>query len=138
RVYGDLGMVLWQLKAPRAEEYCRKGHDLMKSLPAERPLVQMQLGVGLNNLAIFLKDRRQWAEARLLLEQAIVHQQTALKADPKSRNCRKHLRNHYVNLAVVLEELGEPAQSEEIFRQEFELLEELVADFPDNIEFQER
>jgi serine/threonine protein kinase/Tfp pilus assembly protein PilF len=139
-VYGDLGMVLRSLQAPKAEEYCRKAHDLMKSLPAEdrqQSDVQSKLGVGLNNLAIFLNERRELVESRKLLDQAIRHQQTALKANPKRFLYRMHLRNHYSNLGWVLWELGERAPAEEVFRQELELLEGVAADFPARVKCQE-
>jgi serine/threonine protein kinase/tetratricopeptide (TPR) repeat protein len=130
-VYMDLGMILKDLQMTKAEEYCKKGHDLMKAQPADRPRVQARLGAGLNNLAIFLNERRELTESRKLLEQAIVHQQTALKAHPKHQHWRMYLRHHYSNLAWVLANLNELDLAEDVFRRELELLEALHADFPE-------
>src|SRR5262249_11502278 len=51
------------------------------------------------------------AEARRLLEEAVRHQEAAVKGDPKRRGFRAILRDHYAALAATLAGLGEHAEA---------------------------
>src|SRR5436190_1079648 len=70
------------------------------------------------------------AEARRLLEKAIMHQQAALHIDSKHSEHREFLSNHYELLTTVLESLRESAQALEAARQTVIHREKLATDFP--------
>src|SRR5262249_55327222 len=53
----------------------------------------------------------QLPQARQLLEQAVKHQQAALRTNPRHPTYRKFLCNHYMTLAVALFQLGEHAEA---------------------------
>ena len=72
---------------------------------------QSDLGETCNNLAMVLMAQDQLAEARQLLERALGHQQTALKANPKNPTYRQYLRNHTWHLAETLVRLGEHGEA---------------------------
>jgi tetratricopeptide (TPR) repeat protein len=59
-------------------------------------------GATLNNLANVSKLRGKWAEAVRLLDEAVKHQQAALRSNPKHPAFRQNLRNHLVCLAICL------------------------------------
>ncbi len=58
-------------------------------------------------MATVLMDRREWAEARQLLEQAVVHQTAALEINPGANEYAKFLSAHLSNLTQVQLALGD-------------------------------
>jgi tetratricopeptide (TPR) repeat protein len=67
------------------------------------------LGAYLNDQALLEQDRGNLPEARQLLEEAINHQQIALKVNQQNPRYRSRLRAHYANLGQVLLSLGDHA-----------------------------
>jgi tetratricopeptide (TPR) repeat protein len=95
-----------------AERAYRQAHELQQKLVTDfpdEPEYHSGLGATLNNLAIHLAHRGEQAEARRLLEEAIRHQQAALKIRPGHPVYRQWLRNHCSSLAATLLELKEHA-----------------------------
>jgi serine/threonine protein kinase len=86
----------------RALELWNGLHKAGRLLPEDR----RNQGACLQNLAGLLIGRKDLNQARQLLEQAIVLQQQALKADPQHALGQLYLQAHYLQLADVLRELG--------------------------------
>jgi serine/threonine protein kinase/tetratricopeptide (TPR) repeat protein len=98
----ELGLIRkGQRKLPAAEAAFRRAVTRLRELSRESRKVKYRsaLGAALNNLAKMLSERGDPAEARVLLTEAIPHQQAALKARPKDPDVRAFLRNHYMHLA---------------------------------------
>jgi serine/threonine protein kinase/Tfp pilus assembly protein PilF len=107
-----------------AERILREVLAIEESLAEEAPdnaQYQHMLGGIQNNVAMLLNRQRKFEAARALLEQAVVHQQAALKIDAGNREYRQFLRNHYQNLAETLERLGEHAPAVARFREALKL-----------------
>ena len=97
-------------KLPEAEQAGRRAIEIQNALAADRPddvEVRTWAGAYLNNLADTLMDAGQFAEARQLLEQAIVHQRAALKIDPAHAQSQDFLNIHLVLLTEVHVLLGD-------------------------------
>jgi len=132
RSHNSLGILL--LKAGRFQEAAKSSHQavLVREELANRfsnvPDYQSEFGAALHNLAgVVCRDEARVLEARQLIERAILHQQAALKANPKHPRYRQFLANHYWNLADALIELDEHADA-------LKAIEELVGVFPDRWE----
>ncbi|MCI0459454.1 MAG: tetratricopeptide repeat protein [Gemmataceae bacterium] len=131
--YLNLGIVLDNLKAPKTENVKRKAVGLYRQLADEFPKdphYRSTTGGALNNLASFLLDRGQPEQARQLFEEAIEHQQAALKVNPRSPASREFLRNHHKNLGKTLWRLGQADAAEEAYRHAITGGKELVEEFP--------
>jgi tetratricopeptide (TPR) repeat protein/serine/threonine protein kinase len=104
--HSHLGDVLREAGRPdEAMEAYGKALKLWRKLAAGSPGVpayQSQLGATLNNLAIELNGRKDFAQAARLLEEAVARQKAALDIDPRNPRYRLCLRNHYWNLAEAL------------------------------------
>jgi tetratricopeptide (TPR) repeat protein len=74
---------------------------LVEDFP-NRADLEHSLGGVLHNLAEMQKLQGRLADARRNLEEAISHQQAALKLNPRNRQSRRFLSNHYSMLADVL------------------------------------
>src|SRR5262249_59029043 len=90
-------------RAKEAEEEHRTAlaicKDLVETFPAV-PDYQSSLGANLNSLARLLMQREgELPQVRQLLEQAVKHQQEALRTNPRHPTYRRFLCNHYMNLA---------------------------------------
>jgi serine/threonine-protein kinase len=73
------------------------------------PHYQSELAMSLHDLAILLGEEGKMAEARGLLEQAIEHQQAALRLDRDSQDYRQALGNHYGYLGDACLRSGDTA-----------------------------
>ncbi|MBI3465447.1 MAG: tetratricopeptide repeat protein [Planctomycetes bacterium] len=94
------------------EENYRKALTIQEELVQRFPTVpdhHHTLGTALHNLGGVLRNRGEMAEARLLLERAVVHQQTALKANPNHPVIRTFLERHLDTLSEILVRLGDHA-----------------------------
>jgi eukaryotic-like serine/threonine-protein kinase len=76
---------------------------------ATRPDDRGNLGGALDTLGVLLLDKGELREAVRLFEEAVVHQQAALKANHEHPKYRRFLRNHYLHLAQVHLKLGDHA-----------------------------
>jgi serine/threonine-protein kinase len=112
--YTDLGSLYYEARRfAEAEEAHRRGLELEEQLFRESPRAAARhsaLGGAQNNLARVLAQTGHLGSARWLLEQAIPHQQTALRAEPGNPTYRQFLRNHYTLLAKVLLQQKEHAE----------------------------
>jgi eukaryotic-like serine/threonine-protein kinase len=107
-------------KAEDAEPAYRSALPLQRRLAEEFPGVpryRSLYAATLNNLAGRLAERGELREARSLLEEAIVHQRAARKANATHLTYRLFLRNHHLTLATVLLRLGEHAGAADNARQ---------------------
>jgi len=108
---GELLRVTGRLK--EAETAWRDALALWERLAADRPQVpdyQNGLAGTLGNLATLHNQRREFAAAVPLLEQARPHLQAALKASPKNPEFRLGYRDHLVALARSRLGLADHAQ----------------------------
>jgi serine/threonine protein kinase/tetratricopeptide (TPR) repeat protein len=127
--HSDLGVALrdkGDLSGARAA--CRQAvvlsERLVQAFP-KAPGAHSSLGGALNNLALVLmRDRDQLTEVRQLLERAISHQQLALQLRPQQPVYRQYLRNHYLNLAESLVQLGVHAEAARIAAELYRLYPE--------------
>jgi eukaryotic-like serine/threonine-protein kinase len=109
---GNLGCVLCSpTQSEESEQLQRRFLETMERLASEYPKVpdyRSSVGAGLNNIALLLMDRGNWADARQLLEQAIVHQTAALEINSGADEYSKFLSAHLENLTQVQLALGDP------------------------------
>src|SRR5207244_9980664 len=98
--------------------------------PAE-PAHQSKLATTMNNLAILRMDQAQLQEARRLFEQAVRHQQQAVRARPRRQDYRWFLCNHTSNLAHAYKGQREARDAEKVWREAVQLREKLANDYPD-------
>jgi serine/threonine protein kinase/uncharacterized protein HemY len=128
--YGELAVILKQLKSPEEEQALRKAIENRRALLAvtRMPGYESALGGNLNDCATALMARGEWEEARRLLEEAITSQRNALASDKQNRTYRDFLRKHYRNLGKTLTRLGQPDQAEEAYRLAIAFAEGLVKD----------
>ena len=97
-------------KLPEAEQAGRKAIDIQNALAVNRAddiAIRQMAGAYLSNLAHTLKDAGQLTEARQLLEQAVIHQQAALKLDPENALSKEFLGVHQKILAELQTQLDE-------------------------------
>jgi tetratricopeptide (TPR) repeat protein len=98
-------------KTEELEKTLRQVLEIREKLAEEHPEVphfQNSIAGTLNNLATALMNRGEWEEARRLLECAIVHEQAALKTNPKNKYYRQFLTTQLNNLTGVQLALGDP------------------------------
>jgi serine/threonine-protein kinase len=111
----NLGVFLKGIgRTSEAETAYREALALRKQLAADFPTMhhyQYELAATMVNLAELWRDRKEFAQARELLEQAQSHLQTALKANPRHPYYREVFRTHHVALATALAGLGEHTQA---------------------------
>ncbi len=104
--YSQLGRALQlQGKLDEAVEMSRRAVDVAERLARDFPKVpryESQWGTTLNNLAYRHMARKEWVQARPLLEQAILHQRAALQTNPRHPLWRHFLRSHYLLLGETL------------------------------------
>jgi tetratricopeptide (TPR) repeat protein len=110
-------------KPDEAVTVYRQALQTFEKLAAELPGVpdcRSDLGGLLSDLAMVYQRQKEHAQARPLLEQAIDHQQAALRANPRHPTYRQFLHIHYRLLADSLIQLGLHAElarrSEELAR----------------------
>jgi serine/threonine protein kinase/tetratricopeptide (TPR) repeat protein len=117
----NLGDLLSQTGRPReAEEAFRTARDFAAQLVDFFPAVpdyRGLLAVTLGNLAYMRSDRKDYAAARSLLEQALSHLQAALKAYPRHPEYLQTYRENRSLLLRVLNGLGDHGQLAEMARQ---------------------
>jgi serine/threonine protein kinase/Tfp pilus assembly protein PilF len=113
-----------------AEDEFGKALSICKQLASTfptTPAYHSSLGAVLNNFAmLLLRKDGQLREARVLLEQAVEHQQKALQTNPRNPTYRQFLVNHFCNLAQTLLRLGEHAAGAQA-------AEDLARAFPDSV-----
>jgi tetratricopeptide (TPR) repeat protein len=106
-----LATVLQKNGQPReAEQAYRTSREGWKKLVDNFPQVAeypSELGFVLNNLGLLLRDRQQSEEARRCLEEAMDHQQIALKVQPGHPVYLQRLRTHQAHLVVLLLQQGD-------------------------------
>jgi serine/threonine protein kinase len=95
---------------------CSVLEELVRDFP-EVPEYRSELGGTLNDLGALLRERGELAEARRLLEQAIVHQKAALQSDQRHPTYRQFLVNHYWQLAMALVQSGDHRAAAETARE---------------------
>jgi serine/threonine protein kinase len=130
----DLGSVLRSVeRVAEGGEALRLGLVGMRGLAAEfpdEPRYQSSLGAVLNELGAAAQVQGAFADARGFYEEAISHQQVALRVNPREITYRIFLRNHKENLAVVLSHLGRSADADRFLRECTAVGEEITSDFP--------
>jgi tetratricopeptide (TPR) repeat protein/serine/threonine protein kinase len=124
--YYQLGNLLSEVgRRSEAAEAYRRALPLRQKLAEKSPGradYQGELGATLNNLAMVLQDQ---TEARRLLEQALAHQQAAIKRDPHNPRYRQNLRGHLLCLSDTLVALGAHADAARV-------ADEMPRDFPED------
>jgi serine/threonine-protein kinase len=111
--YTNLGILLKRTSRPQeAEAADRDALAIRKQLIADLPKVpayQHALATTMVTLANLLRERREFVEARELLDNAELYHQAALKARPADPTYRRLYRKNRWVLAVTLAGLGEHA-----------------------------
>jgi serine/threonine protein kinase/Flp pilus assembly protein TadD len=109
--YYNLAILLGELRRDKeAEAALGQARELFEKLVADLPTVinhRHMLGAVLNNLSMYVSGRGDLRQSRLLLEQAVEHQNIALASNPRHPVYRLFLANHYRSLADVLMQLGD-------------------------------
>jgi tetratricopeptide (TPR) repeat protein len=95
----------------------------------EKAAYRSRLGGTLHNLALLRFDSDKLRDARRLLEEAITHQEAALRIQDRP-SYRIFLHNHCNALANTLNLLGKPCEAEITYHQAIDLAEELARDYP--------
>ncbi|MFO0958550.1 MAG: tetratricopeptide repeat protein [Isosphaeraceae bacterium] len=102
---------------PGAERAGQRAAEAQEALAASRLddfEVRMWAGAYLHNLAETLRVVDRVADARPLLERAVVHQLAALKLKPGYPTAREFLSNHLTSLREVLVALGDDDAAREL------------------------
>jgi serine/threonine protein kinase/tetratricopeptide (TPR) repeat protein len=105
------------------------GNKLVEEFPKESDY-RAGLAGALGNLAFVLKQQRDYEQARVLLEQAIVHQQAVLYDRPHDEIGRHYLSGHYSILANVLTHLNRHHDALTASVKATSLSEQLATEFP--------
>ena len=109
--YGRLGMMRADAgRNSEAEAAYRQAVAVWRQLTAGDPGNEefaSYLGAMLNDLACVLNRQRRWQEMIPLAEEAIGHQETAIKARPKEESYQRYCHNHYTVLARAYHQLGD-------------------------------
>jgi serine/threonine protein kinase/tetratricopeptide (TPR) repeat protein len=139
--YHMLGELLSRTgQAEAAKELRRKHVGVLEKLVAHRltdPAFRSGLAAKQNDTALaLLKTGRELDEARRLLEQAVGHQQAALKAQPNNEQWRRFLGTHFSNLGEALVKLRKPAEAEKAYRDCVKVRKQLADDFPTNVQYE--
>jgi serine/threonine protein kinase/Flp pilus assembly protein TadD len=131
-LYMDLGTVC---PVSEAEQFLQRGRELFEQLlrgSADNTEFHTTLGGILNNLAIKWLQKGKPEQACRLLEQAIEHQQAALRVNPRSKTALGMLRNHYSILSEdVLRALGEHREALKMAQEGLVVAQKLAAEFPE-------
>jgi eukaryotic-like serine/threonine-protein kinase len=136
-VFGNWGgMLVSTGRASAAEPFLKQAVARFEKLADDfpnAPKYHSGAGGALNNLAMLLwHTLKRPAEARVLLEKALQHQQMAHAIDPRDRIYREYLRNHAGNLALILKGLHAPADEvDAAFERAIDLSRALAADYPE-------
>jgi tetratricopeptide (TPR) repeat protein len=129
-----LGLILRRIgRTEDAEAAFRKALEELEQLGSEFPTAfeyQSDWGGVLNNLGRLCIDANRLAEARRLLDQAVLLQRAALNSNPRHPTYRRYLNNHYVSLIPLLLRLGEHATAAATVEQWVELVPE---NYPDDL-----
>ena len=123
---------LERTEAVEAEKLYRESVDLYRSLAdefADIPAYQMFLALALQDHARNLRSLERLADARQVLEQAVVRQQDFLALRPDSSFGKSVLMRQYNELARTLRELGATAEAEQAM-QSAEDLRRQLGSFP--------
>jgi serine/threonine protein kinase/tetratricopeptide (TPR) repeat protein len=111
----NLGNLLTRMKRyPQAEEAYLAARDAYQRLAADFPLVseyQCDLAKALVGLALLKSLGQDHAAASKLIEQALPHDQAALRVEPKNPTYREAYRTHRAILTEVLGSLGDHAKA---------------------------
>jgi tetratricopeptide (TPR) repeat protein len=111
--------------------------EKLAALRPDEPDYQSDWGAKLNDLSLLLSnDPRLLEEKRQLLEQAIIHQEAALKRKPGDAKYRRFLGHHYRNLGQALLKQHRRADAETAFRRSLAVRERLAQEHPENAAFQ--
>jgi serine/threonine protein kinase len=109
--YMDLTLLLRALgldaEAEQAYRQFIQHYEKLSAQAPDNPALHGELGACLNELAMSLMRRGQWAEAQRHLQEAIRRQQHALKLKPGDAQYTRFLRSHYANLAQVFARLDD-------------------------------
>jgi tetratricopeptide (TPR) repeat protein len=121
-------------QSSEAEPYLAQAVPVLRSLVAEFPRESrycQNLGGALSNLAHCALDRGDPAEAVRLLEEAVRHQEEAVRLAPRDAHIRLFLRNHYATLARALPALRRHPEALAAARKALAIADRLRSDFPE-------
>jgi serine/threonine protein kinase/Flp pilus assembly protein TadD len=132
RTYNNLGGQLHTVgKQKEAEAALHKALALHEESPPDMsfspPLSHAALAATLTQLAMIQMDRKDFPEARRLLQRALDHERAALKACPKEPDYREALRLQYRRLILTLKSLKEHGELAQVAEQS-------VRELPDNLQ----
>jgi tetratricopeptide (TPR) repeat protein len=109
--HNSLGILLMSAgRQEEAEAAYRAALALRAKLAANFPAVPdyaNNLAGTLVNLALLARNRKDYVQARRLLEQALPHHRAALRANPRHTDYRRFFRNNTSVLAPILMALGD-------------------------------
>ena len=115
-----LAAVLWMTDPPGAETHLRKALALQSSLVRRFPRnSSYKFGMTMihDSLGWLLEQNERLPEARSMVEASIASLKELLENDPKAGPLRGLLAFHYMNLAKLLREMGEPQATADAERQ---------------------
>jgi serine/threonine protein kinase/Tfp pilus assembly protein PilF len=137
-VLADIHKGLGQLPAAEQDyRHCTGALEKLIALRPHEPNYQSDLGAKLNDWALLLSDdSRVLAEKRQLLEQAIIHQEAALKQKPADATYRRFLGHHCRNLGMTLVQQGQYAEAETVYRRCLAVREQLAREHPGDSTYQ--
>jgi serine/threonine-protein kinase len=131
--FSRLGLLLTPRAPAEAANAFHRSLELRRQLAAEYPDEAdywSDLGVTLSNLARLLRVRGEFAAARRVLEEAVRHQEAALKTNPQHVRYRRFLVLAHWNTGKTLADLQEYAEAEKHLSQAIRVVEQLTTDFP--------
>jgi serine/threonine protein kinase/Flp pilus assembly protein TadD len=137
-VLADVHKGLGQLPAAEQDyRHCTGVLERLIALRPHEPNYQSDLGAKLNDWALLLSDDpRVLAEKRQLLEEAIVHQEAALKQKPANATYRRFLGHHCRNLGMTLVQQGLYAEADHMYRRCLAVREQLAREHPEDAAYQ--
>lgn len=126
----DFGVLQLESRPKEAEQTLGRSIAIWKDLVAkfsEAPSYRVLLGGALHNLALVRATHGDLPKARPLYEEAILHQERAVKIDPLHPSALEFLSNHRSRLAKLLQTMGEPQEAERTMLRQKALAQELAA-----------
>jgi tetratricopeptide (TPR) repeat protein len=115
RSHNNLGLLLQNTgRLKEAEAAYRDALGLQKQLAADFPTVAdycNDLANSLVHVANLLRGRQEFASARQLLQEAVLHHQAALQANPRHPHYRQSYHSNLLNLVPTLAGLGDQASA---------------------------